>query len=266
MYYSFTENEYKKFLRKCEHDGNFVCDVSLPEFVRGIGKDNYGFLYVLCSSNKSKVLKFDEELNSVRKTNKTCAEHFGVAYGILVTDEHVFVCARVSQKVCILDLELNLKYLLKLDFNPIGITKLNDKYFVTTKAAIGILDLDIENKKFRVKNCGEMKTGLSTEQFKRGIALRGICSDNQYLYVTERDDKNGGRVLCLHYQENQLILKYVCRTSCQDCKSKKCCPIVIVHHKDKPIYSQGSWERKFHIRRLAYDGTTATSELIIDVM
>ena len=262
MYYSFTENEDKNFLRKCEHNGNFVCDVSLPEFVRGIGKDNNGFLYVLCSSTNSKVLKFDKELNPVRKTNKTCAEHFGMAYGILVTDEHVFVCARGNQKVCILDLDLNLQYLLKLDFNPIGITKLNDKYFVTTKAAIGILDLDIENMKFRVK----MKTVLSTEQIKRGIALRGICSDNQYLYVTERDDKNGGRVLCLHYQENQLILKYVCRNSCQDCKSKKCCPIVIAHHNGTIIYSQGSWERKFHILRLAYDGTTATSELIIDVV
>ncbi|CAI8043764.1 hypothetical protein GBAR_LOCUS24278, partial [Geodia barretti] len=43
MYYSFTENEDKKFLRKCEHNGTFVCDVSLPKFVRGIGKDNNGF-------------------------------------------------------------------------------------------------------------------------------------------------------------------------------------------------------------------------------
>jgi hypothetical protein len=98
MYYSFTESltEYEKkcFLRKCEHNGKFVYDVSLPEFVRGIGKDNYGFLYVLCSSTDSKVLKFDEDLNPVRKTNRSCAEHFGVAYGILVTDEHVFVCVR----------------------------------------------------------------------------------------------------------------------------------------------------------------------------
>ncbi|CAI8014838.1 hypothetical protein GBAR_LOCUS9257 [Geodia barretti] len=223
MYYSFTKNQDKKFLRKCEH-GSFVYDVSLPEFVRGIGKDKNGFLYVLCSSTNSKVFKFDEELNPVRKTNIHCAEHFGVAYGILVTDEHVFVCAQVKQKVCILDLDLNLRYFLKLSFEPIGITKLNDKYFVTTKAAIGILDIDIENMKFRVKNCGEMKTDLSTEQFKPGIALRGICSDNQYLYVTEKDEENGGRVLCLHYQENQLILKYFCRNSCQDCKLKKCCP------------------------------------------
>ena len=254
------------FLRKCEHNGTFVCDVSLPEFVRGIGKGDNGFLYVLCSGNNSKVIKFDEELNPVRKTNRSCAEHFGVAYGILVTDEHVFVCAHVNQKVCILDLDLNLKYFLNLSFNPIGITKLNDKYFVTNKAAIGILDIDIENKKFRVKNCGEMKTGLTTKRFKPGIALRGICSDNQYLYVTEKDEENGGRVLCLHYQENQFILKYVCRNSCQDCKSNKCCPIVIVHHNDKIIYSQGSWGRKFHILRLAYDGTTATSETIIDVV
>ena len=265
MYYSFTENEDKKFLRKCEHNGTFVCDVSLPKFVRGIGKDNYGFLYVLCSSTNSKVLKFDEELNPVRKTNRSCAEHFGEAYGILVTDEHVFVCARVNQKVCILDLDLNLQYFLKLDLNPIGITKLNDKYFVTTKAAIGILEIDIENMKFIVKNCGKMKTGLTTKRFKRGIALRGICSDNQYLYVTEKDEKNGGRVLCLHYQENQFILKYVCRNSCQDCQLK-CCPIVIVQHNGTIIYSQGSWERNFHILRLAYDGTAVTSELIIDVV
>ena len=266
MYYSFTENEDKKFLRKCEHNGTFVCDVSLPKFVRGIGKDNNGFLYVLCSSTNSKVLKFDEDLNPVRKTNKSCAEHFGVAYGILVTDEHVFVCARANQKVCILDLNLNLRYFLNLSFEPIGITKLNDKYFVTTKAAIGILDLNIKNMKFREKNCGKMKTGLSTEQFKPGIALRGICSDNQYLYVTERDQSNGGRILCLHYQGNQLILNYFYPTSCRVCQSEKCCPIVIVHHNGTIIYSQGSWERKFHIRRLAYDGTTATSELIIDVV
>ena len=259
MYYSFTENEDKKFLRKCEHNGKFVCDVSLPQFVRGIGKDNYGFLYALCSSTYSKVIKFDEELNPVRKTNRNCAEHFGEAYGILVTDEHVFVCARVSQKVCILDLNLNLQYFLKLNFNPIGITKLNDKYFVTTTAAIGILDVDIENMKFRVKICGEMKT------FKPGIVLRGICSDNQNLYVTESDQINGGRVLCLHYQENQLILKYFYPNSCQDC-TRNFCPIVIVHHNDTIIYSQGSYEGKFHIRRLAYDGNTATSEPIIDVV
>ena len=265
MYYSFTENEDKTFLRKCEHNGNFVCDVSLPGFVRGIGKDNYGFLYVLCSSTNSKVFKFDEKLNPVRKTNKNCAEHFSVAYGILVTDEHVFVCARLNQKVCILDLDLNLQYYLKLYFNPIGITKLNDKYFVTAIAAIGILDMDIENMKFRVKICREMKTGFTTERFKPGIALRGICSDNQYLYVTEMDHSNGGRVLCLHYQENQLILKYICRNSCQDC-TPNCCPVVIVHHNDTIIYSQGSWERKFHILKLAYDGKTATSEPIIDVV
>ena len=272
MYYSYiewlTKNEGEKwFLRKCEHNGNFVYDVSLPEFVRGIGEDKYGFLYFLCSGTNSKVLKFDQELNPVRKTNRSCAEHFGVAYGILVTDEHVFVCARVNQKVCILDLDLNLQFCLKFDdINPIGITKFNDKYFITTTAVIGILDIDIENMKFRVKKCGKMKTGLTTEQFQPGIELRGICSDNQYLYVTERDDSNGGRILCLHYQENKLILNYSHRTSCQDCKSNKCCPIVIVHHNGTIIYSQGGWKRKFHIRRLAYDGTAATSEPIIDVV
>ena len=265
MYYSFTENEDKKFLRKCEHNGTFVCDVSLPKFVRGIGKGDNGFLYVLCSGNNSKVIKFDEDLNPVRKTNRSCAEHFGVAYGILVTDEHVFVCARVSQKVCILDLDLNLQYCLKLNVSPIGITKLNDTYFVTAIAAIGILDLDIDNMKFRVKICQEMKTGLTTERFKPEIALKGICSDNQYLYVTERDHSNGGRILCLHYQENQLILKYFYQNSCQHC-TPICCPIVIAHHNDAIIYSQGSWERKFHIRKLAYDGKTATSEPIIEVV
>ena len=252
------------FLRKCEHNGTFVCDVSLPEFVRGIGKGDNGFLYVLCSGNNSKVIKFDEELNPVRKTNRSCAEHFGVAYGIMVTDEHVFVCARVYQKVCILDLNLNLRYFLKLSFDPIGITKLNDKYFVTTRATIGILDIDIENMKFRVKNCRKMKTGLINKRFKRGIALREICSDNQYLYVTEKDEKNGGRILCLHYQENQLILNYFYPTSCQICQSEKCCPIVIVHHNDKIIYSQGSYEGKFHILRLVYDGTKARSDPIIN--
>ena len=252
------------FLRKCEHNGTFVCDVSLPEFVRGIGKGDNGFLYVLCSGNNSKVIKFDEDLNPVRKTNRSCAEHFGVAYGILVTDEHVFVCARVYQKVCILDLDLNLKYFLKLSFDPIGITKLNDKYFVTTRATIGILDIDIENMKFRVKNCGKMKTGLINKRFKRGIALREICSYNQCLYVTEKDEKNGGRILCLHYQENQLILNYFYQTSCQIYQSEKCCPIVIVHHNDKIIYSQGSYEGRFHILRLVPDGTKARSDLIIN--
>ena len=200
------------------------------------------------------------------KNSTQWEKQIGAVQNILVTDEHVFVCACANQKVCILDLNLNLRYFLNLSFEPIGITKLNDKYFVTTRAAIGILDIDIENMKFRVKNCGEMKTGLNTKQFKRGIALRGICSDNQYLYVTERDQPNGGRILCLNYQENQFILKYFCRNSCQDCKSKKCCPIVIVHHNDTIIYSQGSWESKFHILTLAYDGRTATSEPIIDVM
>ena len=264
MYYSLIENQDKKFLRKCDHDGNFVYDVPLPEFVRGIGKDKNGFLYVLCSSTDSKVFKFDEDLNPVRKTNIHCAEHFGVAYGILVTDEHVFVCARVYQKVCILDLNLNLRYFLKLSFDPIGITKCNDKYFVTTRAAIGILDIDIEKKKFKVKKCEKMKTDLSTEQFKPGIELRGICSDNQYLYVTERDDSNGGRILCLNYQENKLILNYFYPTSCHVCQSEECCPIVIVHHNGAIIYGQGSWKHKFHIRRLSYDGTTATSDTIID--
>jgi hypothetical protein len=266
MYYSFTENEDKTFLRKCEHNGTFIYDVSLPKIVRGIGKDNYGFLYVLCSDNNSEVLKFDEELNPVRKTNIHCAEHCGEAYGILVTGEHVFVCARLSQKVCILDLDLNLKYLLKLSFEPIGITKLNDEYFVTARAAIGILDLNFDKMTFTVKICRKMKIGRTNKWFKPRIAFRGICSDNQYLYVTERDRSNGGRVLCLHYQENQFILKYVCPNSCHVCQSEKCCPIVIVHHNGTIIYSQGSWGRKFHILRLAYDGTTAKSEAIIEVV
>ena len=143
--------------------------------------------------------------------------------------------------------------------------KLNDTYFVTAIAAIGILDLDIDNMKFRVKICEEMKTGLTTERFKPEITLKGICSDKQYLYVTERDHSNGGRILCLHYQENQLILKYFYQNSCQHCMPN-CCPIVIAHHNDAIIYSQGSWERKFHIRRLAYDGKTATSEPIIEIV
>ena len=242
----------------------FAMYVSLPALVRGIGKNDC-FLYVLCSCTYSKVFQFDEELKPVRKTNEDSAKHFGEAYGILVSDEHVFVCARAKQKVCILDLKLNLQFCLKFDeINPIGITKFNDKYFVTTTAAIGILDLDIENMKFRVKRCGKMKTVLTTEQFKPGIELRGICSDNQYLYVTERDESNGGRILCMHYQENKLILNYFHQTSCQDCKSNKCCPIVIVHHDGTIIYGQGSWKHKFHIRRLSYDGTTATSDTIID--
>ena len=267
IYFSYTENEdaEKSFLRKCKDYRTFVYDVSLPHFVRGVGKDDHGNLYVLCSSNKSKVIKLDKNLNPVRKTSSSCGKYFGVAFGILVTPAYVFVCARLSQKICILDLNLKLLYCLRVGFNPIGITKLHSRYFVASRGVIGVMEINFEQKKFQVKTYRNMKSDGGTECFKPNVEFRGICADENYLYVTERDDSTGGRILCLEFDKKQFVLKYFYQTFCKDCKEKKCCPIVITHHKGTIIYGQAkSWGGNFHLLRLNYDGKTATSDKVID--
>ena len=269
IYYSCTEigGSNKVFLRKCEHNGTFLYDTSMPgNFIRGIGKDDNGYLYVLCSATMSKVVKFDEKLNPVRKTSSSCGKYFGVAYGILVTPEYVFVCARLNQKICILNLDLKLMYCLKVDFNPIGIANLHNKYFVLARGAIGVMEINFEQEKFEIKKYeNNVKSDGKAEYFKLRVEFRGICADDKYLYVTERDYLTGGRVLCLDFDGKEFILKYFLQNSCKDC-TQNCSPIVIAQNKGTIIYSQGSWfGGNFHLLRLKYDGTTATSETFIDV-
>ena len=264
VYYSWVCND-KPFLCKIRHNGKFVCKIPLPKFVRGIGKDIHGYLYILCSSTSSKVLKFDNELNPVKKTSSQCGEYFGEAFGMLVTSEYVFVCAHVKQKICILDLDLTLHHLLEVEFNPIGITKLHNKYFVATRGAIQVMDINFDEKNFKVKKYEKMKSDGKMDNFIPKVELRGICADDNYLYVTERDESSGGRILCLDFDEKDFILKYFHKNCCADCTENKCCPIAIAHHNDMILYSQGSYAHKFHLLRLKYDGATVTSEKLIDV-
>ena len=238
--------------------------------MRGIGKDNGGFLYVLCcDTTDSHVLKFDSTFTPVRRTCKNAAEHFGEPYGMLVTSEYVLVCARAKKKICILDKELNFHRFIKCNDAPIGIAKIEDKYFFTTEAAICIIDQhDIDKVKERVKvenfECMMTENG-GTEPFKSQIELRGICANEKYLYVTERDTSVGGRVLCLEYHEGQLNLKSVYENTCQECTPpKRCCPIVIAHHNGTIIYSQGGWDRKFHLQKIICNETE--SKTMIDEM
>lgn len=265
-----TEKCHKKYrVQKCDRDGKTISTYPSSSFVRGIELDQEGnYLYVLCSRADSQVFKLDKNLEPLCKTNDASGEHFGEAFGLLVTSDWVFVCSPNKKKVCVLDLCLNHHYNLNMsDFNPYGIIKYNETYFAISKTAIAIIDIDFENMILQVNKFGNMKRNDgSTEPFNTLAKLRGICATEEHLYVTERDASTGGRLLCLKFDEGQM--KYVnaiqCAKNCQSC-STKCCPVVVTQHNGIIHYSQGSYGEMFHILQATLNGNLNESKKLFDV-
>ena len=248
----YTEKEY--CVRKCDHKGRLICSAYFKSFIRGIGMDHQGFLYVVFSAADSKVFKLDKDFNPVRMTCHESSRYLGMAYELLVTSDHVLVCSQDKMRICIFDLNLNLHFYLNLSFSPLGITNLHGtRYIVTAKGTIGVIDIDFESRKYKMMKLNEMKTNHGTEEFKEVSIFRSICTSNEYLLVTEIN-KTGGRLLCLQFIDNQLR----CVTSekdfskhCSDTCDKKCSPVVVTHCNDcANYYSQGRFDGNFHIVRV----------------
>ena len=200
-----------------------------------------------------------------------------------MTSDHVLVTAdsEILCHLCVLDLNLNHHFNLKLSEGPIGITALDEnKYIVTFKAAIAVIDINFDEKKYRETKvkCMRMKNG-NNETFKAGPILRGICVSNQYILVTEvwGFDVADGRLLCLQYNEKSGQLKMVaaqdnfsnnCSQLCTERRNKdgkKCNAIVVTSYNGAIYYSQGSYGEMFHIVRAIVNGTSIDSNKLFDV-
>lgn len=209
--------------RNCAID----CNLAGFDLCRGIGTDNEGNLYV-AESAKSRIVKFDNDLNAVCMTSSYDRTTFSRPFGILVTDQYVFACDSTEKQICIFDRNLNLSFKIKhnlLRF-PTDITAFNGKYFVTSKDEIVIIDIDFKKRKFKAHIINKM---ILT---KRDIAksfksVRGICASQHYIYVTER----AGRVLCLEYNAQRVQLNYVAHLT-------DIFPAVIAHHDGTTVCSK----------------------------
>ena len=103
--------------------------------------------------------------------------------------------------------------------------------------------------------------------FKRNLKLRGICASKDYLYVIQFG--RSGRFLCLKYHKDKNNIECVyadknrTRFCSKDCH-EQCSPVALTYHDGKIYYSQGYYERKFHIVQVTHDGKTFKSTKLFD--
>ena len=217
-----------------------------------------GSIYVVRSAPDSQVFKLDKNLNPFRVTNSGSSEHFETAYELLVTEYYVLVCS--AKKICILNLNLDHKFNLNLDFVPYGITFLHGKYFITGDKIIAAIDMDLENSNnFKIMKWKRMKRNNGNENFQQKSRFRGICASDKYLLVTEvnKTDSNYRRLLCLQFIDNQLRCVAVKRGFSEHCSDVLCSPVVVAHYKgENYYYSQGYFDGEFHIVRVTKENNT----------
>ena len=211
--------------------------------IRGIAKDNKNNIYVV-DSCKGQAVKFDCNLNpgSVFQT------FLPLNYGILVTDKYIFICARTGNRICIFNPNNNIWWKIKHNImlpNQTDITMLNGTYFVTTDSAIVVITINFDNGTYIAhKIKGMYYNSNNFEHFNQDKQLRGICSDDKYLYVAEKN----GRLLILKYDEVKKQLH------CID--SIMCSPIVVAHHNGTIYFSRKGNNEKFFIAKvIANNGT-----------
>ena len=105
IYYSCTEEVpqnslvkqtvIERFLRKCDHKGNLIYSVYFKHFIRGIGMDNEGYLYV---ATNSKVIKLNKDnLKPVQRTHHESSKHLQDAYQLVVVPKYVLVCSNKTR-------------------------------------------------------------------------------------------------------------------------------------------------------------------------
>lgn len=281
IYYSCTEeyeDETKDYtVQKCKHDGTIVKSFSCYGFVRGIGQDNDGNIYILCSRADPCVIKLNRNFVFLKTTKAKCAEHFSEAKGMIVTSKFVLVAVDKFDQICVFDLQLNFKYILKLRSirNPTAISTFQNRYLVTGKGSIGIIDIDFQNKKvkdeivFNSIHCND-----KIVDFDPDIMLRGICAIDNYIYVTQRnisgkENVRGLPIMCLQFESQRL--NYVCEDSkitrhCTEKCTEKCGSIVIFRHNETIFYTQGSYGELFHIVKATHNpGKPIESTKMFDV-
>ena len=244
-------------MRKCKHDGSLICSAAFNDdvFLRGVGLDKKGYIYVVCSSAYSKVFKLNKDMKKVRKAHDDSSEHLGQAYELLVTPDDVLVCS--YNKICIFNFELDLCFTLKLDFDPYGITIHDGKYFATGKGTIGVIEIK-ERERFKTMTWKNMK--INGQECR---TLRGIASSHDYLLVTE-NDSNSPRLLLLYFENDDF--KYVnTKDDFPNDEGKTISPIVVTHCNGAFYYSEGRYGKDFHIVKATITNTTIKTELIYNV-
>ena len=229
---------------------------------KGKGKSNG---YYVVDSTKKRVLKFDSKWTPVRRTSSRSTAHGTVLtepFGILVTEEYVFVCAYRNHQICIFNHCLSLCYRIKhncLLSGPTDITFFREKYFVTIKSAIVVFGIDFNTKRFTTKMIDSIYiSNDEPEQFNPDLELRSICASDQYLYVAEGGGV--GRLLCVQYDSEHNRLVYIDSIS-------HCSPVVVVHDAGKVYYSQRTSDGSFSISKVIHNSSTneMTSEEFLSI-
>ena len=273
--YDNGEKEYA--VHKCRHDGTIIKSHPCDCFVRGIGLDNDGNIYILCSRADPFVLKLNNIFKIVKQTEGKDAEYFSEAKGMIVTSEFVLVAADKFDRICVFDLHLVLKYNLKLRSikGPIAIATFQNRYIVTTKGSIGMFDIDFKNEKVENETVFNfMHQDDQKIDFEPDIILRGICAIDNNIYVTQMDvsgEKHvcGLPIMCLQFDGERI--NYVCEDTnisrhCTDECTAKCTSVVIFCHNKTLFYSQGSYDELYHIVKATHNpGKPIESKKMFDV-
>ena len=249
---------------KCRHDGTIINSHPCDCFVRGVGLVNDGNIYILCSQADPYVLKLSESFEIVKRTEWECSKNFSDAKGMIVTSQFVLVAVNSHDQICVFDLQLNFQYNLKLRSikGPIAIATFQNRYIVTTKGSIGIFDIDFENRK--VEDETVFNFMIQDDQrinFDRDITMRGICTIDNNIYVTQRDESGeenacGLPIMCLQFDGERI--NYVCKDTdisrhCTDECTVKCHSVVIFCHNKTLFFSQGSYDEFFHIIKATHN-------------
>ena len=211
--------------------------------MRGIGRYKSNTVYVVDSSNW-RVLKFDTNLTPQRKTCST-PKVIQEPYGILVEDEYnIIVCGHEENKISVFSHNLDLYFHIKLKnilISPTDITVLDGIYFVTVYAAIVAITIDFGKQTFDALKIGGMIENRKFQHFNVEIQLRGICTGDKYLYVTETT----GRLLRLMYDKEKKKLNYI--------SSMQCSPITVAHHNGTVYFSRKTSQGDYYIAKVTED-------------
>ena len=265
IYYTCKQRNSKKnppyefMLRKCRLNG--MLDFCIPGFnhVRGIAKDSEGNYYVVETSPEHRIIKFDKNFEPLKRSNKEAHDFLLNPHGIFVDkgkqedEDKIFVCSEQKCTVCILNTDLKICYKFELKYSPRFITKFDNEFAVTTfKDGIIIINIDLIKLKYKGRRHKSiLLSGGSTERFGQ-CELWGICSGQDVIYVAEHGQS--GRLLCLKYNKNRLYYADSEKNRkgiCSGC-SPKCSPLALAYHDGKVFYSQGNYEKKFHIVQMSH--------------
>ena len=251
-------------MRRCKYDGTVVNCYRCDCFVRGIGSDSDGNIYILCSRADPYLLKLNKNFRKIKRTENQYSRHFSEAKGMIVTSGFVLITSEKYNQICVFNLQLDFQYNLKLTSiqGPIAISTFQNRYIVTGKGAIAIFDINFENKEVQGETLFEnMHQDNKSVKFDPHIRFRGICAIENYIYVTQLDisgEENipGLPIMCLEFEGE--TLNYVgkgnnIKTHCTVKCTEKCGSIVIFCHNETIFYSQGSHGEFYHIVKATHN-------------